>query len=176
MHEIEVKVLGINKPALLKKLAALKAKRILKPTLITELAFRRANDQKFLLRLRSVGKTNELTFKQDLRKAGDAFKTEREIETTVADFDTTRALLEQLGFTVFRHREKMREEFKLGNVKIEIDTYPECPPYMEIEGDKSAITAALKKLGYGLEDSSSDTATQVLKKLGKDPSYLLFKK
>lgn len=175
MKEIELKVLNINKNQVLGTLRGLKAKREMQPTLITELAFRRNSKQPFLLRLRKKGDVSELTYKKKIHSKKSRFKIEEEIETEVGDFNETKKILEQIGFKVFRHRQKIREEFECRGVEVEIDTYPGVKPYMELEGSPKNITRLLKKLGYSLKDTSKETATEILRRLGKNPDLLIFK-
>src|SRR5690606_7229751 len=100
-----------------------------------------------------------------------------ELEINVSDFETTLRLLETLGFKVFRRREKIREEWKLGTVKVEIDEYPRMLPYIEVEGQtRAAVDRFMKKMGISLEHASNATATEIVRGAGLDPDNLVFKR
>jgi adenylate cyclase class 2 len=103
------------------------------------------------IRLRDEGDKVTLTYKQHLQNGIHAAN---EIETTVGDFDTTKALLEAAGFTFRTYQESRRETWRFGEVEIVIDEWPWMPPYIEIEGsNEGAVKSAAEKLGYNWGDA-----------------------
>ena len=103
------------------------------------------------LRLRDEGNKVTLTYKQHLKTGIEAAN---EIETTVDDFDATKALLEASGMIFHTYQESRRETWKLGDVEVVIDVWPWMPPYIEIEGDNEAsIREAAAILGFSWDEA-----------------------
>lgn len=103
------------------------------------------------LRLRDEGDKVTLTYKQHLKSGIEAA---REIETTVGDFDATKALLEASGMKFHTYQESRRETWKLGEAEVVIDEWPWMPPYIEIEGRSEAmVRQAAKTLGCDWQDA-----------------------
>lgn len=174
--EIEVKILNIDRERLRATLKKLGARQVLKPTLMRELYLESPVKERVYssFRLRAQGKNSFLTLK--LKKGEDKkFEIRDELEVEVDDFNAMRKILRLAGFTIFRQREKIREEYQLGKIKVEIDEYPKMKPYMEIEAfSKKEIKDFLKKIGFPLEYTTSGTATEIIQNAGVNPDYLLF--
>ena len=100
--------------------------------------------KKTLLRLRSAGGAS-LTYKSPAPRADTQFKVHQELEVTVSDFATTRAILESIGFHIAQRYEKKRETFKLNNTLLCLDTMP-YGDFLEIEGDPEAIRQTVDRL------------------------------
>ncbi|MCC7290299.1 class IV adenylate cyclase [bacterium] len=148
MEEIEVKVLEINRKAIEDKL------KILGAEFEFELKFHALsldNNQNDVqashktLRLRQEGESTVLTLKEvpGNKKKGSKVKKRIETEISVSSFDTTRTLLEKLGFKrVVREDEKIRRSWKLGDASIVFDRYlgalSHIPEFMEIEAPNEA--------------------------------------
>ena len=177
MKEVELKILEVSKREVIKKLKLVGAKKVFGPVLVKELYFSDdfENSAYTSLRLRKVGKKNELTLKY--KKSKSRFLVREELETEVIDFGVTKAMLEKLGFRVFCQREKMREEYVYRGVKIEIDEYPSIPCFLEIEAKTEALVVQIiKKLGFEKLKTSNATATDVIKSYKANPDNLTFKK
>jgi adenylate cyclase, class 2 len=98
-----------------------------------------------LLRLRMDTRTR-LTFKGPGKVEGGA-RLRQELELTVSDFETARAMLEALGYQVQMMYEKFRTTYVLGEVEIVLDEMP-YGDFVEIEGgDGESIQKAAEKLG-----------------------------
>jgi adenylate cyclase, class 2 len=118
------------------------------------------------IRLRDTGEEITLCVKEILSDAVDGV---REIETAVADFDTTHALLESLGFAAKAYQENRRSSWLLGTVRLEIDAWPMIPPYLEIEGDSvEDVHHTAKLLDFAPETLTSENTTQVYRRYGID--------
>ena len=98
-----------------------------------------------LLRLRKAQGTT-LTFKSPPAAADKRFKTYRELEVKVDDFDTLDAILQALGFHRRQVYEKWRETWQLGVTMICMDTMP-YGRFLEIEGSPAAIMSMVDVLG-----------------------------
>jgi adenylate cyclase class 2 len=97
-----------------------------------------------LLRLRNDSRAR-LTYKGLGRIEGGA-RLRQELEFTVSNFDTARALFEALGYEVYMMYEKFRTTYKLENLEVVVDEMP-YGDFLEIEGpDGESIQAAAQRL------------------------------
>lgn len=174
-REVEVKILNVDPVKLRKNLKKLGAIRVFSPTVFREIYWESPSEERAYssFRLRSEGKRNFLTLK--MKKDDQHFEIRDEFEVEVGDFSMTMRILELAGFKVFREREKRREEYQIGTIKIEIDEYPKMKPYMEIEAShKKDVLTLLKQLGFPLKYTTNRTATEIIQDAGLDPNNLLF--
>ena len=96
---------------------------------------------------------NRLTFKGP-SDPHSAVSSRREIEVEVGDLDTTRAILEALGYQVVVCYEKYRAAYQLGDVEVSLDEMP-FGTFSEIEGPgEESIHAAAEQLGLNWEARS----------------------
>ena len=96
---------------------------------------------------------NRLTFKGP-SDPHSAVSSRREIEVEVGDLDTTRAILEALGYQVVVCYEKYRAAYQLGEVEVSLDEMP-FGTFSEIEGPgEESIRAAAEQLGLNWEARS----------------------
>jgi adenylate cyclase class 2 len=97
-----------------------------------------------LLRLRQDSRAR-VTYKGEGSEEGGV-RLRQELEFTVSDFDTARALFEALGYQVYMMYEKYRATYQLGNVEVVLDEMP-TGDFLEIEGpDSDSIRNAAQKL------------------------------
>lgn len=176
MSEVEVKILDVNLESFKTTISKLNGKLIHDRTLYKEMYFDASiHDVQFSsLRLRAQGQVCFLTMKFKVNKDIN-FLTRKELEIQVSDFDTTKIMLVELGYKPYGIREKYRTEYKVGDVKVELDEYPGIPPYAEIEADnQSSVEEFIKSLGFELKHTVHYSATEIIKQYGKDPSDLQF--
>ncbi len=96
---------------------------------------------------------NRLTFKGP-SDMNSAISSRQEIEVEVGDLDTTRAILEALGYQVVVCYEKYRAAYQLGSVEVSLDEMP-FGTFSEIEGPgEESIRAAAEQLGLNWEARS----------------------
>ncbi|NMC45305.1 MAG: class IV adenylate cyclase [Chloroflexi bacterium] len=116
-----------------------------------------------------------LTYK-DQSEFSEGIADRRELEVTVSDFETTRSVLEALGFEVFMIYEKYRTTFTLDPCEIVIDEMP-FGNFIEIEGPSAdiihdmalrlgldwekRITVSYLDLFYGLKDQKKLSAPYI---------------
>jgi len=100
-----------------------------------------------VLRLRKIGDTTILTYKEKFREDLD-IKHRLEYETKVSDVDATEKIIQALGFSLNVIYEKRRKTWHLDDVEVVLDELP-FGLYMEIEGTAEEIEKAEKKLGVG---------------------------
>lgn len=78
----------------------------------------------------------------------------KEVNVTVDDFEKTCQFLTAIGLVSKSYQETKRESWKLGEVEIELDTWPWIPPFIEIEArDEHSLQAAAQKFGLDLTDA-----------------------
>lgn len=86
-----------------------------------------------------------LTYKGPVER-GARFKAREELETRVEDGETAHAILEALGYRVSARYQKQREHWRIGSIEITLD-HLDFGDYLEVEGEETAIDAALALLG-----------------------------
>jgi adenylate cyclase, class 2 len=128
-----------------------------------------------ILRLRTEGARARLTFKGPMRIEGNVkVREEREIEVQSAE--EAMALFENLGFTVVRRYQKMREEWQLGGVTIALDHTP-IGDFAEFEGDGAETVA--KRCGFDAEKAEKRSYLRLyedyLKKHPDAPPEMVFR-
>lgn len=99
---------------------------------------------KSLLRLRK-DKLVHLTYKCEPDLADTDFKSYKELEVTVSDFEVMDRILIALGFLRVQIYEKWRETILLGPVCLCLDRMP-MGEFLEIEGAKEDIRATVRNL------------------------------
>ncbi|MCE9549276.1 CYTH domain-containing protein, partial [Candidatus Nomurabacteria bacterium] len=103
----------------------------------------------------STGKV-EVTWKGDLEVLGTSRKA-REINITVDDHEKTKILFESIGLEVYAHQEKKRISWELDNTQFDLDTYPNMPTYLEIEGEsEEKINFFIQELNLKNHDTWND--------------------
>ena len=128
------------------------------------------DDSSRWVRLRDTGDQVTLTIKEI---DSDAIGGTRETETTVGDFETTNALLGKLGYTPKAYQENRRHSFTLDGARLEIDTWPRIPAYLEIEANsRDEVVRVAALLGYAETDLTGENTTKVYARYGIDLSVI----
>lgn len=123
-------------------------------------------DQSKWIRLRDTGDEITLTVKQI---TSDAIDGTHEIEVGVDDFAVANALLGVLGFTAKSYQETKRTSFILDGAQVEIDTWPQIPPYLEIEAaSKDEVVRVAGLLGYPEADLTGENTIKIYARYGID--------
>jgi adenylate cyclase, class 2 len=118
------------------------------------------------IRLRDTGSEVTLCVKEI---TSDAIDGTRETEVIVSDFDTTHTLLERLGYQAKAYQENRRSSWLLDGIRLEIDSWPLIPPYLEIEGDDAEqVWAAADRLSVSRAELTSENTTKVYARYGID--------
>ena len=135
MHtEIEAKWLNIDHDELRAKLKKAGAELVQPERLMIRNIYDypdlRLTEKKGWVRVRNEGDKVTMSFKQQNDKSLHGTK---EVNLVVDSFDEADAFLRALGLKCKSTQETKRESWKLGNVEIELDTWPWIPPYVEIE-------------------------------------------
>jgi adenylate cyclase class 2 len=160
------------------KLTSLGAVRAFPRTLLTRKIFESdALDGSQWVRLRDEGTRTTLTLKQ-VTDAGSIHGT-TEIETEVGDLGAMAEILTNLGLREVRYQENYREEWQLGDVAFDFDTWPDLPTFLEIEGpDEQSVRQAAADLGLDYAQARFGSVDAIYKgEAGRDiltePALLL---
>lgn len=161
--EIEARFLEINKEALVARLHECGAIDT-GEKLLSEIIFYDQQDtwpdEGRYVRIRSAGDSTRMTYKH-IR--GSAIDSATEIELEVADKTAAEAFLENVGLKAARHQEKLRHTFTLDDVTIDIDTWPNIPTYIEVEGPSEAtIKRVAEQLGFDWNQAVYDDARSII--------------
>lgn len=148
-QEIEAKFYVINLKAKEEKLIGLGAELVQARVFEINLRFDEADGKlrnlRHVLRLRKDTQ-NILTFK-GAAEVGKEVSIRQELEVVVDNFETTRRLLEALGYEVVMQYEKYRSTYRLKKTLVVLDELP-YGHFIEIEGpDGSAIKKTAVQLG-----------------------------
>lgn len=94
------------------------------------------------IRIRDEGDKVTMSAKQHTQDG--KMDSQKEYETTVKDFDTARQILLQAGLAQTGFQENKRETWRMPDgTLIELETWPELPNYLEIEGkSEEAVKSA----------------------------------
>ncbi|MEU2083111.1 class IV adenylate cyclase [Streptomyces albus] len=168
-NEYEAKFLNIDVDAVRDQVRAAGAELVFGKTMFTRLIFENdAVQGEQWLRLRDEGGKTTLTLKQ----VSDAttINGTTEIEIEVDDLDKTAELLKATGLRQVRYQQNYREEWQLGDIKYDLDTWPELPTFIEIEGpSEDAVRKAVADLGFDYEQARYGSIDLIYKsELGRD--------
>lgn len=180
-NEYEAKFLSVDEDKIKSRLKTLGAKLTKPKQLLRRIIFENditaANHS--WIRLRSEGDKITLTLKQvtDASTIHGA----KEIELIVNDLEKASQFLEGIGLRKKRYQENYREEWQLGNMIHDFDTWPDMPTFLEIEGsDEATVKEATEKLGLDYTGAKFGSIDSIyLEEYGRDilkEEKLLFKK
>jgi predicted adenylyl cyclase CyaB len=167
MHELEVKILDIDVPRVMKRLHALDAKKVFEGEIrASYFNFSRSKAHDPLpspVRLRKKGDLVELCYK--LPTGETRAKAMIEYETHVESFDATRSLLLAMGMRELPKSKvvKQRVSYRVGHALYEFDTLPRIPTFLEIEAQSMHyLIDAVAAIGYTMADTKAWTGKQVI--------------
>ncbi len=164
--EYEVRVLNVDKEEIKKKLESLKAEfkweRLQKRYVYD---FNPKIEGKWI-RLRTDGVKTTLTIKNVKSKSIDGTE---ELEIEVSDLEKTNLILKELGYIPKAVQENKRCRYILDGVEIDIDSWPQIPDYIEIEGkNEEEVYKTVETLGFTKEDTTGKDVESVYKDYGID--------
>ena len=149
MHEIETKVLDIDKEEITKKVISVGGKKTGETRLNVNwyrLRGTKEGDEQWFLRIRSNSEgKHEATWKAKSEILGIARK-HKEINLNVEEPEKLGLIFEEIGLEKYAHQEKDRTSLTLKNCLLEIDEYPGMPAFLEIEGDSEENIKEIMKL------------------------------
>ncbi|MGI5492667.1 class IV adenylate cyclase [Microtetraspora malaysiensis] len=168
-HEYEATFLSVDVAGLRARLTSLGAVQAFPRTLLTRTIFEGDTlGSGQWLRLRDEGTRSTLTLKQ----VTDAttINGTTEIETEVTDLAAMAEILRHLGLREVRCQENYREEWRLDDITVDIDTWPDLPTFVEIEGPgKAAVRRGASLLGFDYSDARFGSVDEIYKsEMGRD--------
>lgn len=100
------------------------------------------------IRVRDEG--NKVTMSAKQHATDGKMDSQKEYETTVKDFETTHQILLQAGLTQTGFQENKRETWEMpDSTLVELETWPQLPNYLEIEGkSEDAVKETASLLGF----------------------------
>lgn len=157
--EIEATFLDIDKDNLREKLRAAGAELVQEETLMRRTIFN--IDERSFARVRDEGNRITMSYKHlDTHTLSGM----QEVCLEVNDFTAACDFIKALGLKPKAEQETYREAWKLGEVEIDIDTWPWLPTYVEIEGpSETEVTAVAEKLGFDMKDSVYGSVDEVFR-------------
>ncbi len=112
------------------------------------------------VRVRDEGNKITTSYKEEQRKNDVEGTVESQV--VIDSFESMCSIYEQIGLEQKAYQETKRESWKLGNVEIEIDTWPWIPTFLEVEGlNKKDLKKIADKLGLDWEDALFGDVTVV---------------
>ncbi|HMT01350.1 MAG TPA: class IV adenylate cyclase [Candidatus Absconditabacterales bacterium] len=162
MNELEVKILKIDKDAMIAKVESFGAQKIFDDTIVADF-YKNADGKK--LRFRKYGAENILTYKEKIQT--ETLMENLEYEVVIDDYETFEKMLVALGFVKYGHSSKHRTVYKLGNIVFDFDKYENIPWFVEVESDNEQdLVKGVALLGYTMNDTHTLTESQVKKHYG----------
>lgn len=168
--EIELKFLDIDKDAMIKKIEALGAEKkydeVLEGYKIIGGDCTLNDSTKDELRVRKIGDKIFLTFKGPRQDSNMTIREELEVE--VSDMETTKKIMERLGFATVKLATKRRIHYELGETHFEIELFDFIPPYLEIETHTTeAMEKACKQLTLDIREGKIGMISEIYPDLFK---------
>lgn len=166
MLEIEMKILNQKHETLEPKILQLGGKKTFERVLTTIIFDKNSSllDSKKSLRLRQEGDKCILCFKKAIQNKNTKMAEEHEIE--VSDFQTTRTILNGLGYEERLTFKKQRVSYKLGNVEFDFDLLFDqtVPEFLEIEAEsEEELYSVVELLGFSKSDCKNMNGSDVIK-------------
>jgi len=168
MKEIEIKILGIEKRSLERKIRSAGGRKIGGGTMAVrhfDFPDGRLRAGGELIRVRSIGDAvHEFAYKGPKMGSGKC-KVREEIQTLVSDPSAVCTVLQALSMKETFYCEKKRTSWELLGAHIDIDEYPRGIVYAEIEGkSEKVVHNALQKLALCDIEVSCETAEALFKR------------
>lgn len=148
--EYEVKFFPINLEEMRQKLQDVGASLKTSERLMRRCAFAAdANPGMTCTYVRIRDEGDKVTMSAKQHATDGKMDSQKEYETTVKDFGTTHQILLSAGLTQTGYQENKRETWQMSDgTLIELETWPQLPNYMEIEGKSSeAVQKTAELLG-----------------------------
>jgi adenylate cyclase class 2 len=117
------------------------------------------------VRLRTNGKKSTLAIKH---VTGHGVSDTKEVEVEVSDFETSAALMEEMGIKAKSYQENYRTLYELNGAEIMLDEWPLIPPYVEIEANSAEIVEnTINMLGFETESATGLDVSSVYEQIYK---------
>ena len=128
--ELELRILDIDVNKVVQKLEALGAEKVGDWYYKRYVYDTKPYHEDKWIRLRTNGEETTLTYKEYIKDSVDGVK---ELEIIVSDLDKTIEILKVLGYEFRSVQENKRIRYIYDGIEIDIDTWPDLNPYVEVE-------------------------------------------
>lgn len=154
MREPEVKILNIDPDEMQQRILDKGGVKIAERRMRRRVYDIVPGDLSRWIRVRDTGTKVTVATKHVIHDGIDGVDEE---ELTVDSFDGADRLLNMLGFSAKSYQENNRISFTLDGARLEIDSWPLIPPYLEIEADSPAeVLRVAALLGIPESDLTTD--------------------
>lgn len=163
--EFEAKALKIDKDQIRKKLKDLGAEQVFEEVEFTRMTFdnQEMRDRGAWIRLRDEGE-GKITLALKIVSDEKSIQGMKEVSFTVGNMESVAMFIEELGFKRKGYEKNLREEWKLGEVIFDIDTWPLIDPWLEIEASsEKEVKEYFEKLGLDYSQAKFGSADVVYK-------------
>ena len=149
MREVEIKIKNIDKSRIIRKIEEIGAELSFRGKVVDfrfDTIDKELSRQGKALRIRQKGKYTYLNFKGK-KKNEENIVNRDEIGVRVSNLKVMHKILNELGFVKIFELSKLRTEYKLSDVKFDIDEYIGLEPILEIEASSyEKVREYIKKL------------------------------
>lgn len=164
--EYEARVLEIDPEQITEKILAIGGEKIRESLQRRYVYAINKQDLQQFIRLRDTGFEVTLTYKAIHHDGIDGTV---ETEVIVDRFDKTDELLTKLGYTTKWYQENKRTSFSLAGAQVEIDHWPQIPPYLEIEAESyEKVLQVAQMLGFHKEQLIGENTLKIYAQYGID--------
>lgn len=147
-NEIEAQFLDIKKDEIREKLKEVGGE-LLKPEMKMKRVIFDAGEHQFI-RVRDEGDKIVMTYK-NVKNDKDILGT-KEVNVVVDDYENAVEFMRGTHLPIKAHQETLREEWRLNECEICIDTWPWIPSFVEVEGpSEEKVWETAKMLGLSRE-------------------------
>lgn len=162
--EIEATFIDIDKEQLRRQLQDLGAELIQPETFMRRTVFK-LPDPKLadcaFARVRDEGYRITMTYKY---QSAVSLSGMQEINLEVNSYDDAVEFLKCCGLRAKSYEETYRESWRLGEVELDIDTWPWLPTFVEIEGpSEAAVKSAATQLDFQMADAFYGSVDEIYK-------------
>lgn len=166
--EYEIRILNIDVDKVMHTLESMGAKKIGEYFQRRYVYDLEPNISDKFVRIRDNGEKVTITYKDKTIRTISGTK---ELELEISDFDKANELLNLIGFNNGHYVENKRITYEIEDAEIDIDTYPNIPTYMEIEGKNEEIVKKyINELELNSYEQTCDSLFKVYKRYGIDIS------
>jgi adenylate cyclase class IV len=168
IKEVELKVLGVSYPLLVRTLKKLGVQKVGSVYIRDRYVDnnKQLKRQSKTARLRSYGwEQFEITIKSKI--ASDDYKIRHEENIQVPSLEVGKLMLHMMWCECIWYKEKIRVTYQVGETKFDIDFYDDMPPVLEIEGTETEIQHWIRKLRLQNHKQVTRWAKKLFKHYGK---------
>lgn len=164
MQEVEIKFLDVDPVEMEKRLIKVGAQKEWS-RLLEEWIYGKEEWSKISarVRVRNDGFKITVSYKETTQNTGQG---NPEIEFEASRLAEVFVFLEKMGLKKYRHQQKKRTHFVLGDLSVDIDLWPKMPPLLEIEGPiRESLVDLAAKLDLDINKAVELDTFQIYKQI-----------